>query len=98
MLFLLILYTGNKASLAVKHKIHKSLEMRYCGVPLYLSISLARIISIQFCIVPIRSVLENTFSSLTPLAMAVLIFACSDFKSFTSDFILDISLINSPVR
>ena len=31
MLFLLILYVGNKASLTGI----KSLEMRYCGVPLY---------------------------------------------------------------
>ena len=30
------LYTGNKASLAIKHKINWYLEMRYCGVPLYL--------------------------------------------------------------
>ena len=36
MLFLLILYFGNKASLAIRHKIHRSLEMRYCGVPLYI--------------------------------------------------------------
>ena len=35
MLFLLILYIGNKASLAIRHKIHRSLEMCYCGVPLY---------------------------------------------------------------
>ena len=35
MLFLLILYIGNKASLTIKHKIHRSLEMGYCGVPLY---------------------------------------------------------------
>jgi len=33
--FLLILYIGNKASLAIRHKMHLSLEMRYCGVPLY---------------------------------------------------------------
>ena len=36
MLFLLILYIGNKASLTIRHKIHKSLEIRYCGVPLYI--------------------------------------------------------------
>ena len=36
MRFLLILYTGNKASLAIRQKIHRSLEMRYCGVPLYM--------------------------------------------------------------
>ena len=35
MLFLLILYIGNKASLAIRHEINWSLEMRYCGVPLY---------------------------------------------------------------
>ena len=33
--FLLILYIGNKASLAIRHEINWSLEMRYCGVPLY---------------------------------------------------------------
>jgi len=36
MLFLLILYIGNKASLAIKHRINWSLEMRYYGVPLYI--------------------------------------------------------------
>ena len=35
-LFLLILYIGNKASLAIRQEINWSLEMRYCGVPLYL--------------------------------------------------------------
>ena len=35
MLFLLILYVGNKASLIIRHKIYRSLEMRYCGVHLY---------------------------------------------------------------
>ena len=35
MLFLLILYIGNKASLAIRHEIIWSLQMRYCGVPLY---------------------------------------------------------------
>ena len=34
-LFLFILYIGNKASLAIRHKVHRSLEMLYCGVPLY---------------------------------------------------------------
>ena len=34
--FLLILYIGNKASLAIRHEIYWSLEMLYCGVPLYL--------------------------------------------------------------
>ena len=34
--FLLILYIGNKASLAIRHEINWSLEMRYCGVPLYI--------------------------------------------------------------
>ena len=33
--FLLILYIGNKASLAIRHEINWSLEMRYCRVPLY---------------------------------------------------------------
>ena len=36
-LFLLILYIGNKASLAIRHEINWSLEMRYCGVPLYVN-------------------------------------------------------------
>ena len=39
-LFLLILYIGNKASLAIRHEIDWSLEMRYCGVPLYKSMGL----------------------------------------------------------
>ena len=28
-------YIGNKTSLAIKHEINLSLEIRYCGVPLY---------------------------------------------------------------
>ena len=35
MLFLVILYVGNKASLAIRHGNDWSLKMRYCGVPLY---------------------------------------------------------------
>ena len=35
LIFLLILYIGNKASMAIRHKINRSLEMPYCGVPLY---------------------------------------------------------------
>ena len=34
-LFLFILYIGNKASLAIRHEINWSLEMCYCGVLLY---------------------------------------------------------------
>ena len=34
MLFLLILYIGIKASITIRHKIYRSLEMRYCGAPL----------------------------------------------------------------
>ena len=33
--FLLILYIGNKASLAIRHEIIWFFEMRYYGVPLY---------------------------------------------------------------
>ena len=33
MLLLLILFTGNKASLAIRHEINWSLEMCYCSVP-----------------------------------------------------------------
>ena len=39
--FLLILYIGNKASLAIRHEINWSLEMHYCGVPLYLTVAKA---------------------------------------------------------
>ena len=35
MLFLSILYIGNKASLAIRHEVNWALEIRYCGVPLY---------------------------------------------------------------
>ena len=35
-LFLLILYIGNKASFAIRHNIKWSLAMRYSGVLLYL--------------------------------------------------------------
>ena len=33
-LLFLILHIGNKESIAVRHKIKWSLEMRYCGIPL----------------------------------------------------------------
>ena len=37
MLFLLSLYISNKAFLAIRYEVNWSLEMRYCGVPLYLT-------------------------------------------------------------
>ena len=48
MLFLFILYIGNKASLAIRHIIIWSLEMRYCGVPLYILLLLLPTVSSAF--------------------------------------------------
>ncbi len=72
MFFLLILYIGNKASLAIKHEMIWSLEIRYCGVPLYVFVCL------HVCaFVAVFLYVHERWSVLACLQAAVFVCMCS---------------------